>query len=134
MSYEEQGGEMPPEQMDDYSMGLPSTDTPAELTKFIVDPDARKLYKHITKDLAVSNLDKGQMEYVNANLRLLHMVSYVEEAKGDLKDLQEVILQDVFSFMQVSRSKGGFERLAEITKTQKTYAEYKQKNDRKGWL
>lgn len=115
-------------------MGLPPTDNPTEFTKFVLDPQARELYKHITKDLAVSNLDNSEMEYVNANLRLLHMVIYIEEKLGDLEDLKHVILQDIYSFMQVTRSKGGFERLAEITKAMKSYQQYTENKEKKRWL
>jgi len=116
------------------SMGLPPTDSPSELTKFILDPEARQLYKHITKDLAISHLDRFEINYINLNLQLLHLIKYVEEEKGDLQMLQENILQDIFSFVQVLRSKGGFERLAEITKKMETKQNYEEKRNTGRWF
>lgn len=123
-----------PMDMGGYGMGLPPTDNQAELTKFILDPEARKLYEHITKDFAVSNLDIAQIEFINNNLQLLHLIIYIEENPGDLKELQKVILQDINGYLQVSRSKEGFERLAEITKKMESKQKYEeQRNRNKFW-
>lgn len=123
-------GSMPPSELG--LTGLPMTDNPTELTKFIVDPEARKRYDHITKDMAVSNLDRAEIEWININLRLLHMISYVEENEKDLDPIRNVILQDVFSFLQVLRSKGGFERKAEISKVMKSFHEQEDKTKKRG--
>ena len=115
-------------------MGLPPTENMVELTKFILDPESRKLYKHITKDLAVSNLNQEEITYINLNLQLLHMIHYIEDTKGDFEQLKHVILQDVYSYLQLLRSKGGFERLAEITKKLESKQRYEeQRNKRKFW-
>jgi len=119
----------------DLGMGLPPTDNQAELTKFVLDPEARKMYKHITKDLAVSNLDGMEIAYIDINFRLLHMIEYVEAGEDDLADIKRVILQDVNSFLQILRSKGGFERLAEITKKMETKQKYEEtRNKGNRWL
>lgn len=125
-------GEMPSEL--NYSQGLPPTDNPTELTKFIVDPEARIRFEHITKDLATTNLNESEIAYIDINFRLLHMISYVEETLGDLDDIKRVILQDVYTFLQITRSKGGFERLAEITKAMKTYQKYEEQKGKQGWF
>jgi len=118
----------------DYGMGLPPTDNQAELTKFVLDPEARKMYKHITKDLAISHLDRDEINYININLQLLHMITYIEENEGDLESVKEVILQDIFSYVQVLRSKKGFERLAEITKKSESKAELSETKQKGRWL
>jgi len=115
-----------------YGMGLPPTDNQAELTKFILDPEARKLYEHITKDFALSNLNREEIDYINLNLQLLHLIIYIEEDKGELKQLQTVILQDICSYLQVLRSKDGFERLAEITKKVESKQKYEERREKKG--
>ena len=115
-------------------MGLPPTDNQAELTKFVLDPEARKLYKHITKDLAISHLDREEINFINLNLQLLHMIMYVEEVEGDLENVKKVILQDVFSYVQVLRSKGGFERMAEITKKTESKAELSESKQKGRWI
>jgi hypothetical protein len=118
----------------DSGMNLPPTDTPSELTKFVLDPEARQLYTHITKDLATTNLNENEIAYIDINLRLLHMVIYVEQKLGELDDIKKVILQDINGYLQVTRSKGGFERLAEISKHLTSSQKYEEKKDRKGWI
>ena len=116
------------------SMGLPPTDNQAELTKFVLDPEARKLYKWITKDLAISHLERDEINYINLNLQLLHMLIYAEETLGDFEPIKEVILQDVFSYVQVLRSKKGFERLAEITKKMESKQELSETRPKGRWF
>jgi hypothetical protein len=131
---EEDEGTNMGEHEENESMGLPPTDNQAELTKFILDPEARKLYEHITKDFAVTNLNEEEMNYINLNLQLFHLIKYTEEEKGDFKQLGHVILQDIYSFLQVSRSKDGFERMAEITKKMDTKQKYTEDKVKKGFL
>lgn len=118
----------------DKEMSLPPTETGVELTKFILNPQNTKEFMHITKDLAVSTLDVNEIQYVNTNLNLIHLLNYIQGVtKWDLMDLKVIIEADIKGFVQVTRSKGGFERLAEITKALKQYNQFEEKKDRR-WL
>jgi len=141
MADDEEGQGNPNQPQEDYPSefnygGLPTTDNSVELTKFVLDPQARQRFEHITKDLATTNLNNEEIAYIDINLRLLHMISYVKDDPKsiDLLDIQDVILQDIYTFLQVTRSKGGFERIAEISKQLKTYQKYEENKEKKGWL
>jgi len=108
-------------------MGLPPTETSVDLMKLILFPQD-KTKVHITKDLAISNLSKEEIRFVFNNLELIHLLHYIETRTGwDLNDLiSRVVDADIKGFMQVTRSKGGFERLAEISKHMKTTQTFRE--------
>jgi len=115
-------------------MGLPATETPVELMKYILDPKTKSRYLHLTKDLAVTNFDKAEIQYSNNNLQLMHLLTYVEGITGwDLEDLKDMIDADIKGFAQVTRSKGGFERKAEVEKSVRQYQTVEEKKSRR-WL
>ena len=114
-----------------------------EFLQFILSPDTKESYEHINKDLATSNADAREINYVQLNLQLLHLINYIEVKKnqygvhketnrlvlvheGDMGKLKHVILQDIYSYLQLLRSKGGFERMAETTQINKQEATYKE--------
>jgi hypothetical protein len=118
----------------DKEMSLPPTETGVELTKFILNPQYNKDFTHITKDLAISTLDPQEIQYVNTNLNLIHLLNYIQgQTSWDLLDLIVVVEADIKGFCQVTRSKGGFERLAEITKALKQYNQFEEKKERR-WI
>ena len=123
-----------------------------EFLQFILSPDTKEAYEHINKDLATSNADAREINYVQLNLQLLHLINYIEVKKtqygvhketnslvivkeGDMAKLKHIILQDIYSYLQLLRSKGGFERLAETTSINKQEATYKEELPKKrGWF
>lgn len=123
-----------------------------EFLKFVLDPTTRAQYTHITKDLAVSNADAPEIAYLHVNLQLLHLVDFVEIGHGkykkvantensfkmlkepDLDPTRHVILKDIYSYLQLLRSKGGFERQIEATQILKQFSSIKEEPLRKGWF
>lgn len=98
--------------------GLPPMENEVELMKLILEPKTDDETRHVTKDLAISNLNQGEIWYINNNLKLIHLLRYIEGQTGwILNDLKrKVVNADIKGFMQVTRSKDGFERKAESQK------------------
>lgn len=114
-----------------------------EFLQFVLNPDTKESYEHINKDLATSNANSEEINYVQLNLQLLHLISYIEVKRteygihqqtqrivitkeGDMAKLKHIILQDIYAYLQLLRSKNGFERLAETTQINKQEATYKE--------
>jgi hypothetical protein len=113
-------------------MGLPPTETSVELMKYILDPKTKNRFRHLTKDLAVTNFDKSEIQYCSINLQLMHLLTYISEITGwELEDLKDLIDADVKAFAQVTRSKGGFERNAETEKKIRQYQSFEEKKDKR---
>ncbi len=124
-------------QGDDFA-GLPPGETSVDLMKLILMPSEiqNKELSHITKDLAITTLDKREIYYLNKNLQLIHLLQYIEEQTGwNLRDLvTKIINADIKGYSQITRSKGGFERLAEISKHIKAWQSVTQEEKKKGWF
>lgn len=77
-----------------------------EYAKFLVNPKIESLFPEITKDLALSNLDYFGLQEIKlklevANLLLLYPDTFLTSVQN--------VLRDIFSILQVYRSRGGFE-------------------------
>jgi hypothetical protein len=113
-------------------MGLPPTETSVELMKYILDPKTKDRFRHLTKDLAVTTFSSNEIQYCSVNLQLMHLLTYIAEITAwDLTDLKDLIDADVKAFAQVTRSKGGFERLAETEKKIRQYQSFEEKKDKR---
>lgn len=116
----------------DKESGLPATETSVELMKYILDPKTKGRFRHLTKDLAVTNFDRPEIQYCSINLQLMHLLTYIEGiTTWDLEDLKDLIDADVKGFAQVTRSKGGFERNAETEKKIRQYQSFEEKKDKR---
>jgi hypothetical protein len=127
---------------------LSRPETQIEFLKYIVSPQLAEQYLHITKDLAVSNVDLEEIAYVQINLQLLHLIDYIEVNKreytgagkaavmsreGDLDGVRHVILKDIFGYLTLLRSKGGFERLTEATQIVKQHQTLREEKPKAWW-
>ena len=126
---------------------LPPPETQVEFLKFVVDPSTKNQYTHITKDLAISYADMTQIGYVHLNLQLLHLITFIEINHGvykqegdkytmlkapDMDPARHVILQDIYAYLQLLRSNGGFERIQEGTQTVRQHQTFND-TTKKGW-
>lgn len=105
------------------------TETSVDLTRLIIVPQAFANKPHITKDLAITNLDRSEINFLFHNLELIHILQYIaKKTKWDLEELIEIIVNsDVQGYSQITRSKNGFERLAEITKKLSSIQTFEEK-------
>lgn len=128
---------------------LPAQNT-VEFLQFVLDPQMRGEYTHITKDLATSNADFNEIKYIDLNLKLLHLIDYIElkkttykfsekgnawvlDKEGDLAPIKHIILKDIYSFLQLLRSKNGFERTIEATQIFRQQSSFQDQTGKKGW-
>lgn len=93
-----------------------------EHAKFILKPSVETIFPEITKDLALSNLDyytlyKLQIEIEIVNMLLLYVDLFPQSINA--------YLRDIFSTLQLHRSKGGFEAKLQRTGIFEQHADIK---------
>lgn len=142
---------IPPYPQQDANKGIPRPENSVEFLKFVLDPEIRKQYTHITKDLAISNADHNEIAYLQINLQLLHLIDFIEVEKthykkvkgtnqytidkeADLDPTKHVILKDIYCYLQLLRSKLGFERQLEATQILKQFSTLREEQQKKGWF
>lgn len=104
-------------------------DTPIELQQFLIQPTAEKMFKFITKDMAITYLDDDDMQ----KIRMLCQIIVTLNSYG-LKKVARDFNGDMASILVSARSRHGFERQMEQTNIGKSFSYYDEQeaNARRG--
>jgi len=107
--------------------------------KFLVTPDSqdRLGFAHINKDLELSLLDKEEISYLNSLFRFVGVLSFF--FKSDDKDSEDAITsrnakgwlwQEIYQYLSLNKSLGGFGRKLLVSKTIKQQHEISEKKEK----
>lgn len=92
-----------------------------DFQKYLIDPEFRKKYSYLTKELGIANLNPFEIFMIGWEMEI---VSFLKLLKAD--ETADLFLNDIYTMALLSRSKGGFG--AKLLVSQITKGEYEVKN------
>lgn len=107
-----------------------------DFNRYVVTPDAREEFKHVTKDLELSKLTEEEVRYLNKLFNLIRLLRlHYKQYDEVFNAAQQMFLDEIYTYLALNRSIGGFERevLAKFT-TREELATSKNLDDEEGVL